>query len=148
MFIPSMGPGFPSILSILMTLFWLWMLIHCARNNTLRHKVGWILFIIFLQPIGGIVYFFARGPWPKVKKYLWAQAPSSMYQAPPIYQAPPAPQPRQETYNAYEQGYQAQQAPPAPASQENEQSYYTPSSLQPQYEQPEVPYPEPPQVQQ
>ena len=148
MFIPPMGPDFPPILSILMTVFWIWMLIHCARNNTLSNKVWWILFIVFLQPIGGIVYFFARGPWPKVKKYLWGQAPSTMYQAPPIYQAPPAPQPRQDTYATYEQGYQAQQAPPASASQAGEQTYYTPSSLQPQYEQPEVPYPEPPQVQQ
>jgi len=144
MLIPFMGPGFPPIFSILTTIFWLWMLIHCARNNTLRNKVWWILFIIFLQPIGGIVYFFARGPWPRVKKYLWAQRPSPTYQAPPVYQAPPASKPRQETYNAYEQGYQAQQAP---AAQENEQPYYTPSSLQPQYEQPEVPYPEPPQQQ-
>ena len=147
MLIPFMGPGFPPIFSILTTIFWLWMLIHCARNNTLRNKVWWILFIIFVQPIGGIVYFFARGPWPRVKKYLQSWAPSPTYQTPPFYQAPPASKPRQETYNAYEQGYQAQQAPPAPASQENEQPYYIPSSLQPQYEQPEIPYPEPPQQQ-
>jgi hypothetical protein len=145
MFIPEFMDGFPPILSMLMTIFWVWMLIHCARNNTLRNKIWWILFIIFLQPFGGIVYFFVRGPWLKVKKYLWTQASSPIYQAPPVYQAPPAPQPRQETYTAYEQGYQAQ---PAPAFQENEQLYYTPSSLQPQYEQPEIPYPEPPQVQQ
>src|SRR6266700_3763916 len=128
MLIPFMGPGFPPIFSILTTIFWLW-----------------ILFIIFLQPIGGIVYFFVRGPWPRVKKYLQSWGPSPTYQTPPFYQAPPASKPRQETYNAYEQGYQAQQAP---ATQENEQPYYTPSSLQPQYELPEIPYPEPPQMHQ
>jgi hypothetical protein len=142
--IPFMGPDFPPIFSMLMTIFWVWMLIDCARNNTLRNKVGWIIFIFFTQIVGAVIYFFVRGPWTRVKKYSWMQTPSPTYQAPPVYQAPPASQPRQETYTAYEQGYQAK---PAPAAQENEQPYYSPSSLQPQYEQPEIPYPEPPQVQ-
>ena len=142
--IPFMGPDFPPIFSMLMTIFWVWMLIDCARNNTLRNKVGWIIFIFFTQIVGAVIYFFVRGPWTRVKKYYWMQTPSPTYQAPPVYQAPPASQPVQETYATYEQGYQAQ---PAPAFQENEQPYYTPSSLQPQYEQPEISYPEPPQVQ-
>jgi hypothetical protein len=147
MLIPFMGPDFPPIFSILTTVFWIWMLIDCARNNTLRNKAAWIIFIFFTQIVGAVVYFLVRGPWTKVKKYSWMQTPSPTYQAPPVYQAPPAPRPVQETYTTYEQGYQAQPAPPAPTSQENEQPYYTPSSLQPQYEQPEVPYPEPPQQQ-
>jgi len=140
MLIPFMGPDISHIVSILTTIFWIWMLIHCARNSTLRHKAWWILFILFLHSIGAIVYFFARGPWPKVWNYLSRLGT-------PTYQAPPAPKVTQETYPLYEQGYQEQQPEPVPTFQENEQPVYTPSSLQPQYEEPQVTYPEEPPLQ-
>ena len=128
------------ILPLLATIFLIWMLVDCIRNNTLGHKVRWILFILCVQPIGGIVYFFTRGPWPKVRSYI-----SRMRT--PTYQAPPVPMPAREIYPSYEQGYQAYQADPVPMFQENEQQVYTPSARQPQYEQLLVTYPEelPPQ---
>jgi Phospholipase_D-nuclease N-terminal len=142
MFIPVLvGLVFPQIFSLLATIFLIWMLIDCARNNILGHKVGWILFILCVQPIGGIVYFFARGPWPKVRNYLSSRRTQ-------IYQAPFAAGPAREIYPNYEQGYQAYQADPVPTFQENEQHVYTPSALQPQYEQTLVNYPEMPPLQQ
>ena len=40
---------------------WIWMLIHCIRNDRLdgTHRVLWALLIWFLPLIGSIVYFFA-----------------------------------------------------------------------------------------
>jgi hypothetical protein len=140
MFIPVLvGLVFSQILPLLATIFLIWMLIDCARNITLGHKVGWILFILMVQPIGGIVYFFARGPWPKVRSYL------SRLRT-PTYQAPPVPMPLREIYPSYEQGYQTHK-PDTVTYQENEQPIYTPAALQPQYEQLLVTYPEelPPQ---
>ncbi len=141
MLMPFIGYDISHIFSILTTIFWIWMLIHCARNSTLRHKAWWILFILFLHSIGAIVYFFARGPWPKVRNYLSRLGT-------PTYQAPPAPKVTRETFSSYEQGYPAQQPELVPTFQENEQPIYTPSSLQPQYEEPQVTYPEEPPLQQ
>jgi hypothetical protein len=141
MLIPFMGPDISHIFSLVATVFLIWMLIHCVRNNSLRYKVWWILFILLLQPIGGIVYFFARGPWSRVNNYLSRLGT-------PTYQAPPAPKVTREAYPSYEQGYPAQQPEPVPTFQENEQPIYMPSSLQPQYEEPQVTYPEEPPLQQ
>jgi phospholipase D-like protein len=137
MFLPHTGPH---IFSLLLVIFWVWMLIDCIRNTTLRHKVLWVLFILFTHALGAFVYFFARGPWQKV--YQSSQRPAPIYQPPP-----PVPQPIPETYAEYEQGYQAQQEHPAPTSQA-EQPWYSPPALQPQYEEPQVAYPEEPPPQQ
>lgn len=128
------------IFGVLTTLFYIWMMIHCLGNNRVRHKTFWFLFILFTHMIGAMVYFFTRGPWLKIKTW------RGLSQQAPTYQAPAAPKPVRETYPTYEQGYQ-QQAP-TPAFREEEQPLYAPSSLQPQYEQPQVKYPEPPQMQQ
>jgi hypothetical protein len=40
--------------------FWIWMLIHCIRNDSLRdvEKLIWALVILFLHFLGGLLYFF------------------------------------------------------------------------------------------
>lgn len=45
---------------LLVTAFWLWMLIDCLSNTSLRgtQKVLWLLFILFTHILGAIVYFF------------------------------------------------------------------------------------------
>ena len=44
------------------TVFWIWMIIHCAcgrfPNDT--EKIIWLIVIILLGIIGAIIYFFAR----------------------------------------------------------------------------------------
>ncbi len=139
------GQGISQIFSVLTTLFMIWMLIDCVRNTTLRHKWIWFLFILFTNFVGALVYFFARGPWPKV--YRWSQQTTPIYQPPP-----PAPKPRQEIYPTYMQGYQAQrQEQPSGsrfAEQEYEQPLYSAPALQPQYEEPQIAYPEEPPLQQ
>lgn len=141
MFIPGSMAPFSQIVSILSTAFMIWMLVDCARNQSLRNKGGWIIFILFTQLIGATVYFFARGPWPKVKPYLFSR--NSF----PVYQAPHAPQPTQETFSAYEQGYQAQEPVQDSTLHEYTQMPETFPS-QPQYEQSLVNYPEMPPMQQ
>jgi Phospholipase_D-nuclease N-terminal len=56
---------FSRTLSVVSTIFMIWMLIDCARNQSVKNKGAWIVFSLFTQLIGSIVYFFARGPWPK-----------------------------------------------------------------------------------
>jgi hypothetical protein len=141
----DIGPGISQIFSLLSTLFMIWMLIDCLRNSNLRNKWFWFLFILFTHIVGATVYFFTRGPWPKV--YRWAQ------QTPPVYQPPSStPQPMREIYPTYEQGYQAQKQEPYPehkfAEQDYEQPPYSAPPLQPQYEEPQIAYPEEPPLQQ
>ncbi len=55
-----------SPLALIMTAFWLWMLIHCIRNDPERNVWLWVLIIV--PPIGTLVYFFARWlPHARVK---------------------------------------------------------------------------------
>ena len=140
MFIPIL---FSQAFSIASTIFMIWMLIDCIRNPKIGQKSGWIIFIIITQFIGAAVYFFTRGPWPRVRQYLFQQRSFSDYQAPqtPNYQPLPAPQPMQEEFSAYERGYEAQQ--PAQYTQSPE-----PSTLQPEYEQSLLTYPEMPPMEQ
>lgn len=141
MFMPGIMAPFSQIVSILSTIFMIWMLVDCVRNQSLRSKGGWIVFILFTQLIGATVYFFARGPWSKVKLYLFSR--NSF----PVYQAPRAPQPAQERFSAYEQGYQAQEPVQGATLHEDP---HIPEALpsQPEYEQPLVNYPEMPPMQQ
>lgn len=48
------------IFGILGFLFWLWMLIDCAKRDfpKANDKIVWILIIIFIQIIGAIIYYF------------------------------------------------------------------------------------------
>jgi hypothetical protein len=142
MFFLDIGPDASQIFGLLTTLFWVWMLVDCIRNNRLTHKGLWVLFILFTHGLGALVYFFTRGPWLWI--YRWAQ------QTPPFYQASPAPKQVQETYPSYEQGYQAQEQQPVRRFEEQvyEQPSYSVSPLQPQYEEPQIAYPEEPPIQQ
>lgn len=122
------------LLGILGSIFWIWMLIDCATNKTLRdnQKIGWIIAIVFTHLIGAIIYYFV-GRTPRV-----AQAREG-------YQAYPQPQ---QPYASYQQGYQPREAPPA--YQPGEQRQYNqerPQGGQPQYEQIQAPYPEDPPAQ-
>lgn len=48
-----------ALIGILAVVFWIWMLIDCARRNFEgSEKVVWILIIIFLGILGALVYFF------------------------------------------------------------------------------------------
>jgi hypothetical protein len=58
------GPfGLPELLSLVIAaggLFWLWMLVDCARHEESEHRVRWILILLFTNIIGALVYFFSR----------------------------------------------------------------------------------------
>ena len=56
-----------SVVSILATAFWIWMLIDAARRefDDPNTKVLWIILLILLQVVGAIVYYFVikrKGP--------------------------------------------------------------------------------------
>ena len=104
---------FSRLLSVVSTIFMIWMLIDCARNQSIKNKGAWIVFILFTQLIGSIVYFFARGPWPKVKSILFSQRSFLGYLTVSVPQSM-----LKETFSAYECGYQAQQQTPMPTLQE------------------------------
>ncbi len=46
---------------VLSFVFWIWMIIDCAKNNRIAggEKVAWLLVIIFLHFLGALIYFFA-----------------------------------------------------------------------------------------
>ncbi|HEX4085374.1 MAG TPA: PLDc N-terminal domain-containing protein [Chthoniobacteraceae bacterium] len=48
-----------SLIGLAATAFWIWMLIDCATNKQLTgsDKVIWILIVIFLNWLGGLIYF-------------------------------------------------------------------------------------------
>ncbi len=145
MFIPEITELLSPFFSIVSTIFMIWMIVDCLRNPKLVHKVGWVFFIIFTQFIGAAVYFFARGPWPKVKQYLFPGRFSSSYYYSPGPQRTSAPLSTQDAFSPYEQGYRVQQSNVATASQETEEEEHV-TSLQPEYEEPLIMYPEPPQA--
>ena len=51
-------------LSLLASVFWIWMLIDCAMNepNEGTSKIVWILIILFTHFLGAGIYFLARRP--------------------------------------------------------------------------------------
>ena len=54
-------------LTLLATVFWIWMLIHAVTNKGIDtgEKVAWVLVILFTHFIGALIYFFIgrpRGP--------------------------------------------------------------------------------------
>jgi hypothetical protein len=122
------------LLGVLTTIFWVWMLIDCATNKTLRdnQKIGWIIAILFTHLIGAIIYYFV------VRTPRLAQAREG-YQA---YQQP------QQPYSSYQQGYQSGETPRAYQPGEQQQHIQErPPERQPQYEQIQAPYPEDPPAQ-
>ncbi len=52
------------IISLGLSILWLWMLIDCAMNEPSEgnDKIIWILVIIFTHGLGALIYYFARRP--------------------------------------------------------------------------------------
>lgn len=49
---------------ILGTVFWVWMLIDCAKNEPRKgnDRIVWVLIIALTHVLGAAIYFFARRP--------------------------------------------------------------------------------------
>ena len=52
------------LITLLGTVFWIWMLIDCAMNEPSEgnDKVVWIVVILLTHLLGAIIYFFVRRP--------------------------------------------------------------------------------------
>jgi hypothetical protein len=52
------------ILSLAITIFWLWMLTDCASNESSEgnDKLTWILIILLVPFFGSVIYYFVRRP--------------------------------------------------------------------------------------
>ena len=50
------------VLGLALTVFWIWMIVDCAQNETSRgnSKIVWLLIIILLNWVGAILYYFIR----------------------------------------------------------------------------------------
>lgn len=151
-----------AIIGILITAFWVWMLVDCLFNKSLHggSKVCWALFIIFTQIVGAMIYFFVRcnnrNPFEALASYYktivqWSQPATSSHTNAPYY-TPTSPVPPQPVQHNYQEGYSAYQyqAPqqqaiiplnqvPNAKAQADAQS-----SHDEQYEQPMISYPEMP----
>ena len=132
-------------ITLLTTLFWVWMLIDCLFNKQVRggSKVFWFLLIFFTQFVGALIYYFVacsqRNPVDAFT-YYYRSIAGPAKQQPKHYQQTPT-----EAYPGYQQGYQARQQAPMPVVQQDEPQPY---QSQPQYdEQPMASYPEMPQQQ-
>lgn len=136
------------LLTLLLTIFWIIMLIDCIRNKGLTggSKLLWFLFILFTHTVGAFIYLIFGRSRHNVQRQ---QTPPYIYYQPPRrkqqpYYTPPPVQKKEEPYSSYEQGYQVQQQE-RPASFEGmeqppvEQPHYNQYD---QYEQPQATYPE------
>ncbi|QDT45740.1 hypothetical protein Pan241w_58680 [Gimesia alba] len=52
------------VIGILATIFWIWMLIDCLKNEPSvgNDKIIWALVIVFLSYLGAILYYLVRRP--------------------------------------------------------------------------------------
>ncbi len=57
-------PTFGVLISLAVTIFWLWMLTDCASNESSEgnDKLIWILIILFVPLFGSVIYYFIRRP--------------------------------------------------------------------------------------
>lgn len=105
----------PSVFGLFVTIFWIWMLVDCARNPRLRGgaKVVWLLVVFFLHWIGALIYFFA-GRSRTLATFVpprsqWYGQPYQQPNQPPVYQRPPQtyyqPPQTNEAYRGYQEGY-------------------------------------------
>ena len=135
-------------ITLLTTVFWIWMLIDCLFHK--RIKYGWFIFIFFTHIVGAVIYFFLacsnRNPVDALAYYIQrltgiAKPPKSKFVPPkPRKPSPQAP----ITYTPYQHGYQSQSVVPIPPPvyQEVPPLY----DSQSEYEQPTTTYPQmPPQ---
>ena len=142
-----------AVIGLLFSAFWVWMLIDCLFNKSLRDsKSSWALFIVLTQAIGALIYFFVkchnRNPFEAVTSYYktimqwWAQTtPPRPHTNVPYYtslQMQPFQREYQEGYSAYQYQPSHQSAiiplNQVPNVQSNDE----------QYEQPMISYPEMP----
>ena len=141
---PFFYQPFTDLGSLLVSLFWILMLIDAATNKSIRgSRVWWMLLVVFTHVFGAIIYFCAGNPYLPYKIYKgvrqWYQ---QQQQASPPQPTPKLYQDYQQGYQQYQEGYrtnQAQAYEPPPSVQEDEQQAY------PHYEQPQASYPEMPQ---
>jgi len=140
---PGEFHGF-EFLTILLTIFWLWMLVDCIKNKGLTgaSKLFWVLLILFIHPIGAFIYLIFGRSRSNVQRQM---PPHIYYQPPPrqkqqSYYTPPAPQ-KGEAYSSYQQGYEMQQRE-RPVSSEGMEQPPVEQSPYDQYEQPQATYPE------
>src|SRR5438128_1091035 len=105
------GQPFADLGSLLVSLFWILMLIDAAANKSIRgSKVFWMLFIFFTHIFGAIIYFCVGNPYLPNKLYntiqQWYQQQAKPPQpAPKLYRDP------QQGYQEYQEGYRAYQSP-------------------------------------
>lgn len=52
------------LISLAVTIFWLWMLTDCASNESSEgnDKLIWILIILFVPLFGSVIYYLVRRP--------------------------------------------------------------------------------------
>ncbi len=52
------------LLMLLGTILWVWMLVDCATNQSLKgnEKVVWVIIIAVTNLLGAVLYFFIRRP--------------------------------------------------------------------------------------
>jgi hypothetical protein len=145
-----------ALIGLLITVFWVWMLIDCLFNRKLSggSKISWALFIIFTQTIGAMIYFFVkcknRNPFEAVASYYktvvqWSQ-PTTFTPSNAPYYTPKPSMPAQSFQHDYQEGYSAYQYQP-PQQQAIIPISQPPNAQQTtdeQYEQPMISYPEMP----
>ncbi len=145
----------PSLFGLATMIFWIWMLVDCARNPGLRGgaKVGWLLVVFFLHWLGALIYFFVgrtrnqatfiqpRSQWYG-RSYQQPDQPPFYHQpSPPQTYYQPTPPPANDAYHEYQEGYgvvpaeRHQQASDAT----NWHRYEEPQSSYPQLPQQELP---------
>ena len=51
---------FAGLIGILLTIFWIWMLVDCLTNASINgtEKVVWVLVIVFTHFLGALIYYF------------------------------------------------------------------------------------------
>jgi hypothetical protein len=52
------------LLGVIGTVFWIWMLIDCASNESDQgnNKIVWIIIILLTHLLGAMIYYFVRRP--------------------------------------------------------------------------------------
>ena len=120
---------FFAILGVLLTVFWIWMLVDCVLNKKLTEgqKVLWMLLMIFTHLIGATIYFFV-GHLPSRKQISYVPYPVYI--------------PKQEQAGPYSQGYRIQNERPPYQNQSSEQQINLEQVPYEAYEQPQAGYPE------
>lgn len=146
------GALVPSLLGLIIMIFWIWMLVDCVRNPRLSGgaKIAWLLVVFFLSWVGALIYFFLgrmrnRATFIHSRSQSYAR-PYQQPDRPPLYNQPsqpiyyqPTPSPANETYRAYQEGYEVVPAQRQAEETANWQHYEEPQSSYPQLPQQELP---------